>query len=33
MGNVLKYINNFLHYIEPSKEDRNAIIILSSIYY
>ena len=31
MGNVLKYINNFLHYIEPSKEDRNVSMLL--LYY
>lgn len=24
MGNVLKYINNFMYYMEPSNEDRNA---------
>ena len=24
MGNVLKYINNFVYYMEPSNEDRNA---------
>ena len=33
MGNVLKYINNFVYYMEPSNEDRNASSFSAIIFY